>query len=118
VGIETVLALLLMFFALVRQVNPWFFPVRKARFYEDHAELEGREVDSTILYSDMVGLEEVEGFGPLDPMPQLHITLDGRKEPIKVLGNPKDRELSTTLYAWLWHKTERRLRKKVYVGES
>lgn len=118
VGIEAALSFLLMVYTLVLSVKPWLYPVRKARFFEDHAELEGRKVGSTIMYTDIVGLEEVNGFGFLEPMRQVHITLDGREEPIRIFGNPRNRELDTTLYAWLWHKTERQLSKKIYLSES
>ena len=118
VGIEAILALLLMVYTLVLSVKPWSYAVRKARFYEDHAELEGRKLDSTILYTDIVGLEEVNGFGFLDPMRQVLITLEGREEPIRIFGNPRNKELNTTLFAWLWHKTEPQPSKKVYLSES
>lgn len=109
----TVLELLMMVFTLAITASVWTYPIREARFYEDHAELRGK-VGSQIYYSQIVQLEQVKGIGILSPTNQVHITLEGQDEPIRIFGNPNSRMLNTNLYAWLWRKTEGQLAKKVY----
>ncbi len=111
----TILAVLMMVFTMALTASIWLYPVREARFYEDHAELR-RKVESRFSYSEVIQLEQVRGFGLLPPTNQVHITLEGQDEPIRIFGNPNNRYLNINLYSWLWHKTEGHLAKKVYLA--
>jgi len=97
------LALACVYFA----VHPWFYPIREARFYEDHAELTGRKGGAVFLYSDITSVSKARGWSLRDPWTQIHITTKRDDKPLRIYGDPRNKQLKTSLYDWLIAETQR-----------
>jgi hypothetical protein len=87
-------------------VHPWFYPIKKARFYETYVELVGRKESSVLLYSDFDTVRKVRVFSFRDPFMQIHITTKRDEQPLRIFGNPTSKQLKTDLYSWLSKKVK------------
>jgi hypothetical protein len=87
-------------------VHPWFYPIREARFYEDHAELTGRREGAVLLYQDITSMKKVRAISFRDPWTQIHITTKDQEKPLRIFGNPMNKQLKMSLYDWLLQRTQ------------
>jgi hypothetical protein len=77
--------------------------LRRAAFYEDHVELQGRDLQRNVQYSQISGIRLTKGI-PFVSIPRWEITLKGEKEPLVMASNPKNKESGAKLISWLRQK--------------
>ena len=73
-------------------------PVRKARFYDDHLEIEGRGLKKSFNYGDV---EYISTQYPTKYRTQIHLHLKDEKQDLVVPSNPRSSKLRRRLFPWL-----------------
>ncbi len=102
IGLAWFVVLTGYFFVLF--IRPRFHSVNRGLFYDDHAELTGRNDSAVFRYADMAQVLMVKKLSFFDPYTRMHIQLKGKDGPLIIFENPRNRTLKTDLYTWLLSK--------------
>jgi hypothetical protein len=73
-------------------------PVRRARFYDDHLEIEGKGLKKSIDYGD---IEYMSTQYPTKYRTPIHLRLKGEKQDLVIPSNPRSSRLRRRLFSWL-----------------
>jgi hypothetical protein len=81
-------------------ISLWFLRFRNARFYDDHADLSGRNLKRTISYSEIESVVKYRNWWRFE----VKIRLKGEGRILR-LSNQTNQRLKVDLYSWLSQKT-------------